>query len=111
VLQVKHGDKIPRPKDPERKNSILYSYEFAGWSREFDVATSDLIICAEYKTTPIPKWEAPTGIVLSPSVWRLLIIGGVSVVLFLVGSATVTVLIIKKQRKRRLGKNAQKKDA
>ena len=46
--KVNINEKIVAPTDPTKESDDNYDYTFAGWDKEFDKATSDLVISATY---------------------------------------------------------------
>ena len=106
-LKLKHGEKITPPANPKKENDGVYSYEFERWSKDAATAESDLEINAIYKKTVLPAKERPGGIVLSKSVWRIVIICTVAAVAVLAVLLTGVILTVKLTRHRRNVKNAQ----
>jgi hypothetical protein len=100
-FKLKHGEKIVPPADPKRENDEFYSYKFIGWSDEVGEAVEDKVFSALYEKTPLPPKERPKGIILSDTVWRLLIVGVASVsgVIALIATPVV-ILIVKVRRKK-----------
>ena len=49
--KVDYGTKIVAPSNPTREDSSVFTYEFIGWDKEFDVVTGDIEINAKYKET------------------------------------------------------------
>ena len=75
----KYGAEVEVPDDPKKASDDSYDYEFSGWSSEIVTVTEDVTYVAEYSKTPIEIKNDDGGLKITPSVMRLLLIGGVGI--------------------------------
>ncbi len=103
-VKCRYGDIPKPPKSVNKMNDDQYSYTFIGWSDEIAPADSDKVYYAVYDVSVLPPKVRPEGLVLSPTVLKLLIALLVAVFMIIAvvipSLITLTVLFIKDKKRR-----------
>ncbi len=101
-----HGDIPTPPSDPKKVSDANYSYTFTGWSSEISPVTENVEYIAIYSKTPIEK-KANTGLQITPSVMKLLVLGASAVLIVALGiipCAVITLTLIIKRKMSKISK-------
>ena len=108
--KLNYGEKITYPASPKKESDGVYSYKFVGWSENIEFIAGDLELHAVYEKELLPEKIRPGGIVLSRTVWHLLITATVGMSVALTIAVVAVILLVKWRRRRRNMENAQKSE-
>nr|MBQ8890494.1 InlB B-repeat-containing protein [Clostridia bacterium] len=101
--KLHYGDTVPAPTAPSRPSDSEYRYYFVGWSEPIGVVTEDKVYVALYEMVPVPKRDEPDGLQISDEILGLLVAAYVALgmlVLVVIPSVIITVLLVRRERKR-----------
>ncbi len=97
------GSAVTPPPDPTKPADEDYTYSFGGWTPAIGAVYGDAVYTATYIKTAIEKTD-DGGLKISDGVLRLLVTGGLSAAVVLLGalpSAVISVILAAKRRRMR----------
>ena len=97
-----YGDTVEIPVGLEKASDGKYSYKFLRWTPAIDVVTKNVDYTAVYERTAIIR-EENSGLKISEGTLRILIVAGITAVVFLLGilpNAVVAIVLIVRRRRR-----------
>ncbi len=97
----RYGDTVTPPADPVKASTDNFSYTFIGWSSDVVPVTESVVYTAVYARRVQKDPNVDTGLQITPSVMRLLILVGVVVAFVLTALTVAVILIIRSVKKRR----------